>query len=246
MEDSVGAYREHRKKSIMCPVLATLYDAKKIVVDDSPSNECNDVEVDELITSLIEDLNTPGWLARFQAIGVVCYRNSDETDVRDRRWLKGWLGYDAEPRFLNIFKMHSNPHVRHGYGTAVRGLGYDYGARFDEFVAPYFIDGRLYLDKTDELLTNARYHGERKGEFSQSTDVTALNWQMTFALNAFIQTFGSSDEDDRVFMTLEGARKIYVEGKFPDGWEKRSWGSICSVYQAYQSFGCEPENKDQI
>jgi hypothetical protein len=97
---------------IMCPVLAAMYRDGKLQVDEEGR-----VSLTELFRMLTQDLGVGAAFANFQARGVAAYMLGDTHETTRLRK----ISEDGQERYLNIFKMHMNPNVRHGMGTAVRG-----------------------------------------------------------------------------------------------------------------------------
>lgn len=130
-------------KKIMCPVLASLYNAGKLKVDTNGR-----VELNELKRALEEDVGVNPNFAKFQAAVVAIYDKNDvnETTRLNRAIVTG-------ERYLNIFKMHNNPNVRHGFGTAIRNIDGIEEYKYETYIASYATtDGKIVY--------NAKIHGE--------------------------------------------------------------------------------------
>jgi len=163
------------------------------------------------------------------------------------------VGSHAEgiKRYLNIFEMNGLETVEHGFSTGVRGGNcnslpendlcngqYPCEPLFDKFyVAHADQRGRLYLKQILEIVCHAQAEGDRGGEFSyQDGDIgvfghtlsrlPARQWQVKAAMMGWLTAFGRHDGDGELYFTIADARAMMMEGRMPDGWEKRRWGCI--------------------
>ena len=44
-------------------------------------------------------------------------------------------------------------------------------------------------------------------------------------MNSWLNAFGRMDKDE-LYMTEADVRRMIIDGKYPEGWQKREWGSI--------------------
>jgi len=153
-------------------------------------------------------------------------------------------------RYLNIFEMDGLETVEHGVSTGVRGGNcnsfendpcngeYPCEALFQKFYVAHADErGRLYQKQILEIVCHALAEGDRGGEFSyQDGDigifgldfarVPARQWQMKAAMLGWLSAFGRHDGDGELYFTIADARAMMMEGRAPDGWQKRYWGCI--------------------
>lgn len=166
------------------------------------------------------------------------------------RWLIGSTARDVK-RYLNIFEMNGLETVEHGMSTGVRGGNcnspiendlcngqYPCEALFQKFyVAHADRRGRLYQQQILEILCHASAEGDRSGEFAyQDGDVgvagldaarlPARQWQMRAAMLGWLSAFGRADGNGDLYFTIADARAMLMDGRTPDGWERRRWGCI--------------------
>jgi hypothetical protein len=198
----------------------------------------------------MESIGVRQSLAEFQAIGVAAYAKDDINETRRDRcfellsqcwWDQILKGNVTEKlnRYLNIFTMNGHPNVEHGFSTGVRGGAtnvpdpdlcggvYPCQARFDKFVAPYANpEGRFYREDVMNMVCNTEKNGDRGGEFSYSSLLTNRKWQMHLAADGWLTAFGWTDENGKLYLNLEDVRIMFMEGRFPVGWEKRPWGCL--------------------
>lgn len=164
----------------------------------------------------------------------------------------GYSG-DSVKRWLNIFTMNGKQAVEHGYSTGVRGGAtnvpdlsdscngiYPCEDRFQKFYVQHADEnGRFYLQNILEIICHARSEGDRGGEFSYNTGlpvyapgldalVPARDWQIKAAMTGWLTAFGRTDDGGDLYLTVDDARAMLMEGRYPDGWQKRSWGCLFS------------------
>merc|ERR1711862_592859 len=113
-------------------------------------------------------------------------------------------------------------------------------SRFQRFYMPHAdANGRFYYDNIKEIICHARSEGDRGGEYSYNGGlpiyvpgldalVPARDWQMKGAMSGWLAAFGRTDENGELYLTVEDARAMLMEGRYPDGWQKRSWGCLFS------------------
>lgn len=169
------------------------------------------------------------------------------------KWLVGSNAADVK-RYLNIFKMNGLETVEHGISTGVRGGNcngllsndpcngvYPCEALFQKFyVSKADVNGRLYIEQILQIICHAAMEGDRGGEFAyQDGEVTVLGldvaklpartWQMRAAMHGWLSAFGRPDEAGTLYLTVDDARAMIMEGRVPDNWEKRKWGCITKL-----------------
>jgi len=156
-------------------------------------------------------------------------------------------------RYLNIFEMNGLETVEHGFSTGVRGGNcnsraendcngvYPCESLFQKFyVAHADSRGRLYRSNILQIVCHAIAEGDRGGEFSHydgDADVVgwtvarlpARTWQMKAAMQGWLSAFGRADENGDLYFTIDDARAMLMEGRFPDNWEKRRWGCVTAI-----------------
>jgi len=160
---------------------------------------------------------------------------------------------DDVKRWLNIFTMNGKQVLEHGISTGTRGGAtnvpdpetcggvFPCEARFQRFyVNNSDENGRLYRKNLMKIVCAARKYGDRGGEYSYSSGsihlpgggdmipVPAREWQMKAAIQGWLNAFGRTDEKGQWYLTIDDARAMVMEGRYPDGWKKRNWG--CLVY----------------
>jgi len=165
----------------------------------------------------------------------------------------GYTG-DSIKRWLNVFEMNGLETVEHGFSTGVRGGNcnsppandicggvYPCEALFQKYyVSNADSRGRLYLDQIKRIICQALAEGDRGGEFSHqdglvqvpllpNKQLPARNWQMKAAMNGWLSAFGRPDERGELYFTVEDARAMLMESRFPDGWQIRQWGCITTL-----------------
>lgn len=229
MLPSVGMQSNLDANKIMCPVLAAMYNSGQLKVDEEGR-----VSLTELFRMLTQDLGVGQAFAAFQARGVAAYKLNDHEEIfRSRK-----ISEDGEERYLNIFKMHANPEVRHGMGTAVRAADGPNEEIFDQFITNNCNDSeKMYRSDILKIVEFTVEFGEKKGEFSDSMFKVMREWQMRLAMDGFLSAFGEKDENDEQFLKLSDVRRLYINGELPENWRKRDWGCLingCDL-PAYQS-----------
>jgi hypothetical protein len=164
---------------------------------------------------------------------------------------------DEYKRWLNIFTMNGKQVLEHGISTGTRGGAtnvpdpelcggvFPCEARFQKFyVQNADENGRLYRKNLlNGVVCSARKFGDRGGEYSYSSGsihlpgggdlipVPAREWQMKGAIQGWLNAFGRRDEKGEWYLTIDDARAMVMEGRYPDGWKKRDWGCLVT--------GCE-------
>merc|ERR1719468_225633 len=171
-------------------------------------------------------------------------------------WMKRSLGTVDETtrRWFNLFDMNGKQALEHGISTGVRGgdtnmppnavdCGGQYPCveRFEQFWGGVVSNGRFYLNDIMKIVCKARQYGDRGGEraYSESKSVLGFNvgavpgreWQMRGAMSATLFAFGRTDENGDLYLTMEDYRALMLEGRYPDGWQRREHGCLL--------FGCE-------
>jgi len=165
--------------------------------------------------------------------------------------LAGLTG-ENEKRYVNIFKMNGLENIEHGFSTGTRGGNcnspkandlcpdgvYPCEALFQKYyVGNADAQGRLYRENILQIVCMAMAEGDRSGEFSYNPGgpqpiagfglkVPGRSWQMKAAMLSLLAAFGRRDEKNRLYIPIEDARKMLMEGLLPDGWKKRQWGCM--------------------
>jgi len=158
-------------------------------------------------------------------------------------------------RWLNIFTMNGKQTVEHGISTGIRGGDtnmppnavncrgvYPCLRRFEQFFEGVVSNDRFYLEDIMKLVCKARKFGDRGGEWAygesrtllgwdMSTPVAGREWQMRGAMSATLFAFGRRDRENKLFLTMGDYRALFLDGRYPDGWQRREHG--CLLY------GCE-------
>jgi hypothetical protein len=169
------------------------------------------------------------------------------------KWLAGSTAKDVK-RYLNIFEMNGLETVEHGMSTGVRGGNcnalpsndicngqYPCEALFQKFYASKADSrGRLYKEQILQIVCHALAEGDRGGEFAyydgdvnvfgkSVAKVPSRTWQMKAAMQGWLSAFGRPDETGALYFTVDDARAMLMEGRFPDGWKKRKWACVTSL-----------------
>merc|ERR1719350_1003669 len=164
-------------------------------------------------------------------------------------------------RWLNIFKLNGLQAVEHGMSTGTRGGAnnvpdldtcngvFPCEDRFHRFyVKNADSRGRIYHKNILQVICQARKEGDRSGEYSYASGVVpvpgltlpggapAREWQMKASLSGWLQAFGRTDEDGELFLTVDDARAMFMEGRYPDGWQTRPWGCLVTKCTGTSSF----------
>merc|ERR1712139_424019 len=67
----------------------------------------------------------------------------------------------------------------------------------------------------------------QKGERSDKSMGTFWReWQMVTAMQGWIDAFGDVDESGKMYVSVENARTMLMEGRFPEGWQRRAFGGV--------------------
>mmetsp|Transcript_46667 Transcript_46667/g.117569 ORF Transcript_46667/g.117569 Transcript_46667/m.117569 type:complete len:355 (-) Transcript_46667:117-1181(-) len=236
---------------ILCPVLAAMVKGGHLHPDSDGA-----VTFEDIYTGLRDKLMCNDNLAWEQAIGIADYDYDHRINqtTRDRclpgtkcffdKKLHGPNRYNE--RYLNIYKMNGLQTVEHGCSTGVRGGAnnvpdfelcngiFPCEVRFTKFYeACADSRGRLYRDNVLCVVCKAQSFGDRGGEFSYNPLQSARQWQMTAAITGWVQAFGRLDPDTKDwYMTLDDARAMILEGRYPDGWTPRKWGGALDLVKA--------------
>jgi len=153
-------------------------------------------------------------------------------------------------RWLNIFTNNGKQMTEHGISTGVRGGDtnmppnavncrgvYPCVSRFDQFFGDVVSNGRFYLEDLMKVVCKARKFGDRGGEFAyaesqtllgwdMSSPVAGREWQMRGAMSATLFAFGKRDRDNEWFLTMDDLRALFLDGRYPDGWQRREHGCV--------------------
>lgn len=192
------------------------------------------------------------------------------------------LIFDSEPsegykRWFNPWKMNGKQVLEHGISTGTRGGAnnvpdpdlcdgeFPCEARFKKFYEGTADEnGRIYRKNLMKMVCLARKIGDRGGEYSYSSGtitppggddvvVPAREWQMKAAVSGWLAAFGRTDDNGEIYLTLDDARSMLLEGKYPNGWQKRDWGCISTgcpgtstsfLHDANQEVDCDVGEDD--
>jgi len=154
-------------------------------------------------------------------------------------------------RWFNLFEMNGKQALEHGISTGIRGgdtnmppnavnCGGQYPCRkrFDQFFGGVVSNGRFYLNDIMKVVCKARQYGDRGGEhaYAESNDmpltgwnigvVPGREWQMRGAMSATLYAFGRTDSNGDLYLTMEDFEALFMEGRYPDNWQKREHGCL--------------------
>merc|ERR1711865_923022 len=114
-------------------------------------------------------------------------------------------------------------------------------ALFQKFYASHAnSQGRIYRQQILEIICHTIAEGDRGGEFAMANGevevpflpgvkLPARQWQMKAALQGWLSAFGQFDENGDAYFTVADARAMLMEGRMPDGWQKRRWGCVTAI-----------------
>lgn len=237
---------EKDPKQILCPVLASMYNAGGFdgMVDDL--GRVSRLNVQKALVDTIGIANDMGF---FFGMATAGYRADDPQAVNQAVMpLEGVNGAVAEylagaesewdpanTRYLPLFRMSGNPEVLHSIGAGLRNPTtpetdpsnlckgeFPCTAKFEHFITEFAdAKGRIYIKDLGRLSRNIKAEGEYGGVGLPGTDFGDREWD---ALAGWMAGFGIKDEEGRMYLPLEWARTMVLEGVFPAGWKKRSWG----------------------
>lgn len=162
---------------------------------------------------------------------------------------------DDAKRWLNIFTMSGKQAIEHGISTGIRGGDtnmppnaidcrgvYPCKSRFEQFFGGVVSNDRFYVEDMMKVVCKARKFGDRGGEYAYGKDREMLSWalpksipgrewQMRGAMSATVWAFGRSDEENKPYLTMADLKALFLEGRYPDNWQRREHGCLL--------FGCE-------
>jgi len=248
---------------ITCPVLAALHRAGALKTDSD-----GDVEIAQMQDALrfignsqeLTDFQAFG-IVQFdrsqkgkEEISNPCLPPSS---CGTKRYVHGNVEEDTK-RWMNLFKMNGKQALEHGTSTGIRGgdtnmppnaidCGGQYPCekRFDQFFGDNGTDGRFYREDILKVICKARQYGDRGGKLSYEENTIILlgpvpgrEWQIKGAMILMLMSFGRRDENGELYMTMADLRALFLEGRIPDGWQRREHG--CLVY------GCEDTPAAQV
>lgn len=238
---------EKDPKQILCPVLASMFNAGGFdgMVDDL--GRVSRLNVQRALMDTIGIDKDVGFLFGMATAG---YRANDPQEINQAimpvEGIKGAIAeyladakseWDPEHRrYLNIFRMAGNPEVLHSIGAGLRNPTtsetdpsdlckgeFPCTAKFEYFIGRFAdAKGRIYIKDLGRLARNIKAEGEYGGVGLPGTD---LGDRESDALTGWMAGFGVKDEEGNMYMPLEWARTMVLEGVFPKGWKKRSWGA---------------------
>ena len=241
-------------RRILCPVLASLHNEGDLVPDSDGS-----VETQDLYEALHDVLGQPATLALEQAIGIADFDEKHKLtqDYRDRCWpgkkcfFEQRLGVASAKRYLNIFEMSGLEVAEHGASTGVRGGNtnvpdfsvdgegfYPSESRFKEFYETCADnEGNFYEENIKCIACSTLITGDRGGEWAYNPNQGGRQWHVYAALQSMLQVFGrlpknGKASDPGTHLTMSDMRRLVMDGKYPEGWEKRVSGNAFTLINA--------------
>jgi len=230
---------ELNAKKIVCPVLASLYNAGFLVPDEYGRVER--LKVQEAIRVGLNADDLTAWFfgqttAGFTAADVDSTNFNMDPLSMSLDLLFNSPNATREPspednRYLNIFTMGSTPAIIHQVAAAVRGgeglvdpqctSGYPCLARYEQFWEAYATpDGRLYAKQLGQALCNIfrnGFHGVATDNFFTLTQgFTAREY---LAVSGWLIAFGRTDENGMVYLSVNDTRVMEMNGVFPPDWK---------------------------
>lgn len=122
-------------------------------------------------------------------------------------------------------------------------MGFSHARRAYRFITPCAdAKGRFYEENILCIVCRAESMGDRGGRFSYGKSSLIRGWQMKAAMIAMMQAFGRVDTSryNAVYLSTQDMHTLLMDGRFPDGWTKRSWGTTDAfIHSATQSLQCE-------
>lgn len=238
-------------RRILCPVLAAMVNAGDLHPDHEGDVTLEDI-YQALNDKIWDDATNADIQAT--GIAVYDLDNKETEKVRDRcitgspcwayKKIHGLTNFTE--RWLGIYRMNGRMMAEHGMSTGVRGGAtnvpefdhtggncngeYPCESRFQMFYAECAdSNGNFYEANIYCILCRAWQFGDRGGEWSYNPGQTGQQWQaiaaMTGWLKAFGRPFGGAYDPKTTHFTMADVRAMMMEGRYPDGWEKRHWGS---------------------
>jgi hypothetical protein len=233
-------------KDILCPVLAAMYNAGGF---DGMVDELGRVSRLNVQKALVDTIGAEKIVGFFFGIGTAGYRDNDPQSVNQAIMpLMGLHGAVADylsnatveanaenTRYLNIFQMSGNPEVLHNKAAGLRNPTTKETdpedrckgespcrAKFEVFISRFAdANGRIYPKNMAELARNILQDGEYGGVGLPGTALGNREWD---ALAGWMAAFGKKDENEQIYLPLEWARTMVMDGVFPKNWVKRTWG----------------------
>jgi len=227
-------------KKIVCPVLASLYNAG--IFKPDAYGRVERLQIQRGIVDGLGADETTGWFFGITTAGF----KEDDLDQTDfnmgnlQRALevnKTGATEEMEPgdvRYLNIFKMLESPDVLHQVAAAVRGGPVDDPAcgspthfpcltRWERFFADHADDrGRIYSQQLGNIASyiyENGYHGVAT-KTSLFTITQGLTGREFLALAGWLACFGVPDENGDLYLSVEWGKTMEMNGVFPEGWVK--------------------------
>jgi hypothetical protein len=216
--------------------------------------------------ALIDTIGAEKSVGFFFGIATAGYRDNDPQSVNQAIMpVMGLHGAVAEylsnatveaneenTRYLNIFRMSGNPEVLHSKAAGLRNPTtketdpedkckgeFPCRAKFDFFISRFAdANGRIYVKNLGELSRSILQDGEYGGTGLPGTALGNREWD---ALAGWMAAFGKKDENGQMYLPLEWARTMVMDGVFPKGWVKRTWG-FSEVAEIERLGGFETKN----
>lgn len=230
-------------KKIVCPVLASLYNAGLFKADAYGRVERLDVQA-----GIRDGLNADDQTGFGFGLTTAGYKEADvdETDYSilsvsaAKRMFAAKATKEEDPsqiRYLNIFEMAKNPDVMHQIGAAVRGGPIDPECpswpcekRYQDFVGKFADSkGRIYNSHLGNIACNVwknGYHGPG-GKITFFTVLLGMTGREFLALSGFMAAFGINDENGDRYIPERWFHHMEFHGTFPSDWvrPKATWGT---------------------
>jgi len=214
-------------KKIVCPVLASLFNAGFLKPD-----KYGRIEQLQLQQGIMDGLGTVKAVGRLFALTTAGYK---EADIDEQNFELSDAAKTGAKRYLNIFRMVENKDILHQVGAAVRGGPIDPACktypclkRFDEFFAKFAdAQGRVYAKQLGQIagnIYNNGYHGVAASHtlFTVTQGVTGREF---LALAGWLVCFGQKDESGNRYLSVEWMKTMEMNGVFPEDWKKRGPGN---------------------
>jgi hypothetical protein len=118
-------------------------------------------------------------------------------------------GSDAIPNSFNLFELREST-LNHTGSTGVRDQRVA-PAALEEALLRFSEEGRMYAE---HFAAAANFGAQRdpglKGTIFQTIEFRAL-----------LEVFGRQDDNQERYLTVEDVKGLWLEGRFPDGWQPR-------------------------
>lgn len=191
-------------QTVMCPVLKTLYNQGML-----PCTEEGWVTEKDLAKSFRDGLCLNSVLLEKLII-------SAEVSPIDKNDLNSEKG-------MNIFKMN-NSIAEHPYGSGVLDpdVPGTHEEKFEE-ILKHSKNGRFGKQELGDMAERFRKNNPDHTEVSGNGDMFVVGM-------AFLDAFGRRDDEEfGLYFTNEDMRRLYLDGRPPEGWTRAQWGLVFDV-----------------